>query len=169
MRKVSQHGVFSGPYSVRIQENTDQKKLRIWTLLSSGHANFLIPVYSDDVVLEKAIIIQADQENSREGMKDVWTRAITNLRSTHGFSFTAGKTKNEAGLHHVALRTVRNYVNKSGYYFRQLRRKGQVTAKDRKKQIIYAKEKLMWTSDFWLKYVFFLCVCLFCPQVISNG
>ena len=88
-------------------------------------------------------------------MKDVWTRAITNLRSTHGFSFAAGKTKNEAGLHHVALRTVRNYVNKSGYYFWQLRRKGQVTAKDRKKQIIYAKEKLRWTSDFWLKYMSF--------------
>ena len=29
-RKVSKYGVFSGPYSVRIQENTDQKKLRIW-------------------------------------------------------------------------------------------------------------------------------------------
>ena len=25
------YGVFSGPYSVRMRENTDQKKLRIWT------------------------------------------------------------------------------------------------------------------------------------------
>ena len=30
--KVSKYGVFSGPYSARIQENTDKKKLRIWTL-----------------------------------------------------------------------------------------------------------------------------------------
>ena len=35
--KVSKYGVFSGtyfPYSVRIQENTDQKKLYIWTLFT---------------------------------------------------------------------------------------------------------------------------------------
>ena len=44
-RKVSKYGVFSGPYfpvfglnteiysvNLRIRENTDQKKLRIWTL-----------------------------------------------------------------------------------------------------------------------------------------
>ena len=39
--KVSKYGVFSGtyflrksPYSVRIQEHTDKKKLRIWTLFT---------------------------------------------------------------------------------------------------------------------------------------
>ena len=30
--KSVQYGVFSGPYSVRMRENTNQKKLRIWTL-----------------------------------------------------------------------------------------------------------------------------------------
>ena len=30
----SKNGVFSDPYSVQIQENTDKKKLRIWTLLA---------------------------------------------------------------------------------------------------------------------------------------
>ena len=30
--KVSKYGVFSAPYSVRMQENRDQKKLCIWTL-----------------------------------------------------------------------------------------------------------------------------------------
>ena len=29
--KVSKYRVFSGPYSVRLRENMDQKKLRIWT------------------------------------------------------------------------------------------------------------------------------------------
>ena len=29
---VSKYGFFSGPYSVRMRENTDQKKLGIWTL-----------------------------------------------------------------------------------------------------------------------------------------
>ena len=33
-RKISKFGVFSGPYSVQIRENTDQKKLRIWTLFT---------------------------------------------------------------------------------------------------------------------------------------
>ena len=36
--KVSKYGVFSGPYfppySVQMQENTDQKKLRIWALFT---------------------------------------------------------------------------------------------------------------------------------------
>ena len=32
--KASKYGVFSGLYSVRIQENTDQKKLGIWTLFT---------------------------------------------------------------------------------------------------------------------------------------
>ena len=35
--KMSKYGVFlqsKSPYSVRIQENTDQKKLRIWTLFT---------------------------------------------------------------------------------------------------------------------------------------
>ena len=32
--KVSKYGVISGPDSVRIQENTNQKQLRIWTLFT---------------------------------------------------------------------------------------------------------------------------------------
>ena len=32
--KASKYGVFSGLYSVRMRENTDQKKLRIWTLFT---------------------------------------------------------------------------------------------------------------------------------------
>ena len=32
--KVSKNGVFSGPYLVRMLENTDQKKLSIWALFT---------------------------------------------------------------------------------------------------------------------------------------
>ena len=32
--KLSKYGVFSGPYSVRIRENTYRKKLRIWTFFT---------------------------------------------------------------------------------------------------------------------------------------
>ena len=49
-RKMSKYGVFLvciSPYSVQIRENTDQKKLRIWTLFTqcirrSFHYYFLI-------------------------------------------------------------------------------------------------------------------------------
>ena len=34
LRKVSKYRVFSGPYSVQMRENTDQKKHCIWTLFT---------------------------------------------------------------------------------------------------------------------------------------
>ena len=34
MWKVSKYGVLSGPYSVQIQENMEQKKFRIWLFLT---------------------------------------------------------------------------------------------------------------------------------------
>ena len=106
----------------------------------SRQAKLPTPVDFDDVVLDKHHD-NPDQPRKFTGRYEkslVW--AITTTRNTPGFSFTARKIKNEAGLHHVALKTVRQYINKNDYYFRQLRRKGQVTAKDRKKRIIYVKE-----------------------------
>ena len=75
-------------------------------------------------------------------MTGVWARAVTKLRNTHGFSFTAGKIKTKAGLHQFALTTIIHYINKNSYYFRQLRRKGQVTAKDRKNESFMLKKSL---------------------------
>ena len=40
--KVSKYGVFSGPYSVRIWENTEQKKLRIWKLFMQWSCQTLV-------------------------------------------------------------------------------------------------------------------------------
>ena len=39
---VSKYGVLSGPYSVQVQENTDQKKLRIWTLFTQCLENLAL-------------------------------------------------------------------------------------------------------------------------------
>ena len=39
LRKVSKYGVFSGSYSVRMPENTDQKRIRIWTLFTQWRVN----------------------------------------------------------------------------------------------------------------------------------
>ena len=40
--KVSKYGVFSGPYSVRIRKNTDQKKPRIWTHFDATEIKILL-------------------------------------------------------------------------------------------------------------------------------
>ena len=69
-------------------------------------------------------------------------RAITILHNTHGFSFTDGKIKNEAGLHHGALKTVRQYISKNNYYFWQLCRKGQATARQKKNESFMLKKSL---------------------------
>ena len=41
LREVSKYGVFSGPYSVRMREDADQKKLRIWTLFTLRSVDYL--------------------------------------------------------------------------------------------------------------------------------
>ena len=62
--KVSKYGVFSGPYSVRMREKTDQKKLRVWTLftqcLSLRTYIGLLPVFfrTYSLVLPKLFHIQ---------------------------------------------------------------------------------------------------------------
>ena len=43
MWKVFKYGVFLGPYSVQMPENTDKRKIRIWTLFTQ----FLHPVFND--------------------------------------------------------------------------------------------------------------------------
>ena len=120
-------------------------------------------------------------------------RPITTIHNTHGISFTAGKLKNEGDLHHVALilkapipqnrqthclsvfdhfvklaleglRLVR-YI-KNNYCFRQLRRKGQITAKDRKKGITCDKN-LCWLQISGRMF-FFPWWCFFYAYVTSN-
>ena len=52
---VSKYGVFSGPYfspySVRMRENTDQKKLRIWTLFMQFTLQILAPDFSIEIYI----------------------------------------------------------------------------------------------------------------------
>ena len=52
--KVPKYGVFSGPYFPvfgRIQENTDQKTLRLWTLSRSGALIYSLEIHSSDFLL----------------------------------------------------------------------------------------------------------------------
>ena len=58
---MSKYGVFSGPYlrsispySVQMRENTDQKKLRIWTLFTQCELcnyEFIKPIQANFIIL----------------------------------------------------------------------------------------------------------------------
>ena len=57
--------VFSGPYSVRMRENTDKIKLRIWTLFMSWWSQYFQRVYC----IGQALI--------RYGLISSWTTEVT--------------------------------------------------------------------------------------------
>ena len=50
---MSKYGVFSSPYSVRIQENTDQKKLRIWTLFTQCNLQKTLDIINHNILISK--------------------------------------------------------------------------------------------------------------------
>ena len=66
------------------------------------------------------------------------TRSIKYLRTAEGLSFTADDIRRRANLLCASRRTVARYLNKIGYKKRQLRRKGQLTEKDRRRRYQYA-------------------------------
>lgn len=81
-------------------------------------------------------------------------RAIPELRRTEG-SFTSKRIASEAGLSgSVSNKTIRRCLNKHGYGYRQSRKKGLMTAKDRENRVSFCKKvKNLKCADFWKKYV----------------
>ena len=66
-------------------------------------------------------------------------QSLHSLRKQSGISFTSFQIKKEAGLNGISNRTVRHYLNKNNYYYRHLRKKGLVTAKDRVNRVKFAR------------------------------
>ena len=62
---MSKYGVFSGPYSVRIRENTDQKKSVFGRF---SHNEYLLKIFSAHVVHDddKKIVKKSNRENLRK-------------------------------------------------------------------------------------------------------
>ena len=60
-------------------------------------------------------------------------RTIKRLRNANT-SFTVQTLRNKAGLKHVSTRTVNRYLNKQKHKYLQSRKKGLLTAKDKKKR-----------------------------------
>ena len=68
-------------------------------------------------------------------------QCIQSLRTADGPSFSADEVREEAGLRNVAnRRTVARVLHRNGYKKRQLRRKGLLTANDRKLRVAYARK-----------------------------
>jgi transposase len=84
------------------------------------------------------------------------TRAIKNLRKQYGASFTTRQLQEHTGLLHVDQSTVRKYLHKLGYRYLATRKKGLMSAEDRKKRVKWARnikkkfagrESELWTQS----------------------
>ena len=77
------------------------------------------------------------------------TAAVEKLYDTAG-NFSGTDIRNEAGMDHLAPRTVRRVLNQEGYRFRQCRKKGILTREDLKKRLVFAKRcRKFLPRDFW--------------------
>ena len=77
--------------------------------------------------------------------------AIHHLRRTEQGIFTSIHVQEQSGTTGVSNRTVRRYMNREGYGYRQCRKKGQLTPKDCEKRLKFAKDirKRKLPEDFW--------------------
>ena len=80
---MSKYGFFFGPFSVQIRENTDQKKLRIWTFFTQGKRNHLIEKYQN--------LTKGNKMQAMKGSKSLLKHAVLNL------------TNQEIPQHHLEL------------------------------------------------------------------
>ena len=62
--KVSEYGVFSGQYSVQMQENTKQKKLRIWTIFSQWKT-FLNMFFTVHLLTQESVLVKTSLESQK--------------------------------------------------------------------------------------------------------
>ena len=75
-------------------------------------------------------------------------RAITALRVSEGLSFSAQQVCAESGVQ-CSRKSVSKYLHRHGYRKRSLRKKGQLTLKDRQLRVKYAKETRIHGIDYW--------------------
>ena len=81
-------------------------------------------------------------------------RSLRSLR-TERSSFTANKVQEVTGLRHVSNRTIRRCLNKHGYHYRQSRKKGLVSEKDKKRRLQFARKWVKESTTFWTDEVGF--------------
>ena len=76
-------------------------------------------------------------------------RTSKRLRNTNT-SFTVQTLRNEAELKHVSTKTVNRYLKKHKYKYRQSRKKGLLTTKDKEKRLQFARKVMrLLPENFW--------------------
>ena len=69
-------------------------------------------------------------------------RSLLHLRGTETeVNFTSQRIRLDAGLTHMALRTVRRVINQEGYFHLQSRKKGLMSIKDKKQRVAHLLTK----------------------------
>ena len=64
-------------------------------------------------------------------------------------SFSAVRIQEEAGITHCTARTFRRTLNKLGFHYLHARKKGLVSAVDRKKRVAFARANVGQDIEFW--------------------
>ena len=123
----------------------------------SRHAKLKIPTDDSPPVFDRRKNNPGRPSIVKERDERRLLRTIQTLRNQVGNTFTSGQIKEEAGLSHVSNRTVRHYLNKNNFYFRHLRKKGLLTAKDRKNRVKFARKLInrLYSSEFWTEGISF--------------
>lgn len=82
-------------------------------------------------------------------------RTLHRLRAETA-NFTAKRIQEEAGLSNtVSHRTLLRALKKNGYRYLQSRKKGLLTANDKKKRVLFARSNIRKGCDFWCKDIVF--------------
>ena len=105
------------------------------------------------------------QKTSRKGrprklserQKRLIVRSLLTLRNEEG-SYSASRIMEQAGITQaeVSVRTVTRFLNETGYFYLQARKKGLLRKSDLKKRLSFARScKVKYPQNFWTEHVSF--------------
>lgn len=70
-------------------------------------------------------------------------------------SFSAKRIQQESGLTHVSTKTIHRVLHKHGYHYRQSRKKGLLSPKDKCKRLKFARQCRIKPAKFWTETIKF--------------
>lgn len=81
-------------------------------------------------------------------------RTLLRLRK-HRASFSAKSIQEECQLFHVSLQSIYRVLRKNGYRYRQSRKKGLLSGKDKVRRLKFAKQTRVYAENFWTDNITF--------------
>lgn len=81
-------------------------------------------------------------------------RSIKSLRETEGH-FTSKRIQLDSATTHVCNKTIRNCLNRNGYYYLRSRKKGLLTREDLRNRMRYCRKvkRMKLEKDFWTRQI----------------